>query len=74
MENGLKSLSKSFFLPMFLTCRVCVPAHPCSLHGPLSKVPDFPGRGGLDLPHPAGTCDGPGQLGGGLLHRHLSTR
>lgn len=46
----------------------------CSLHGSLSKVPDLAGRGGLDLPHPAGTPHGPGQLGGGLLYRHLSTR
>lgn len=48
--------------------------HLCSLHGSLSEVPDLAGRGGLDLPHPAGTPHGPGQLGGGLLHRHLSTR
>lgn len=46
----------------------------CSLHSPLSKVPDLEGRGGLDLPHPAGTRHGPGQLGGGLLHRHLPAR
>lgn len=45
-----------------------------SLHSPLSKVPDLAGWGGLDLPHPAGTRHGPGQLGGGLLHRHLPTR
>lgn len=49
----------------------CLPA---SLHGSLSEVPDLAGWGGLDLPHPAGTPHGPGQLGGGLLHRHLSTR
>ena len=52
---------------------VCVP-RPHSLHDPLSKVPDLAGRGGLDLPHPAGARHGPGQLGGGLLHRHLSPR
>lgn len=45
-----------------------------SLHRPMSEVPDLEGRGGLDLPHPAGTGHGPGQLGGGLLHRHLPAR
>lgn len=45
-----------------------------SLHSPLSKVPDLEGRGGLDLPHSAGTGHGPGQLGSGLLHRHLPAR
>lgn len=69
---------------MYSSVSVCVltppdtfclcPRRPRSLHAPLSKVPDLAGRGGLDLPHPAGTRHGPGQLGGGLLHRHLSTR
>lgn len=57
---------------MFFFCFFSPPS--CSLHSPLSKVLDLEGRGGLDLPHPAGSRHGPGQLGGGLLHRHLPAR
>lgn len=56
-----------------LTCYL-VSCRPSSLHGSLSEVPDLACRRGLDLPHPAGTPHGPGQLGGGLLHRHLPAR
>uniref|UniRef100_A0A8C6UVI1 Chloride channel 2c n=1 Tax=Neogobius melanostomus TaxID=47308 RepID=A0A8C6UVI1_9GOBI len=41
------------------------------LRGAMSEVPDLAGRGGLDLPHPSGAGHGSGQLGDGLLHRHV---
>lgn len=65
---------KSRWEDVFITVFVFFSPPSCSLHSPLSKVPDLEGRGGLDLPHPAGSRHGPGQLGGGLLHRHLPAR